>query len=108
MVKLRFTSHTLFIVILLSAFSLTALARDISNEQRNAYEARKEFNKKKSNHQNLLSRVSQQEKKVAEEQERLQTLRAEEATAKQALDQAKTNLDDKVEALNAVWDQRDR
>ncbi len=108
MTKTGLTVHSLLIAALLCSLSTVTLARDISNEQRNAYEARQVFNKKKSNHQNLLTRISQQEKRVSEEQERLSKLRDQEAAAKNELEQARINLDNKTNALNAVWDQRNQ
>ncbi len=83
-----------------------ALAKDISNEQRNAYEARQEYTKNKSNHENLLTRISLQEERIAKEQERLNQLKTEETMAKTKLEQSKIDLDAKVRALNAVWDLR--
>lgn len=97
-----------FLTIVLFSLPIIGLAQDISNEQRNAYEARQHFNKQQSNHQNLLKRVSLQEQRVAEENARLDQLKADELAAKSALDQAKVNLDSKVNALNNVWELRDK
>lgn len=93
---------------LIAIFSSAAFAQDISNEQRNAYEARKTFNKKASAHQSLSTRIAQQEKRVEEEQARLNKLISEEQAAKRELDQAKLDLENKVNKLNDVWELRDR
>lgn len=102
---------------IINALSLAALfslstcpvnAKDITNEQRNAYEARNLYNKNKSNHENLLTRISQQEKRIAEEQTKLNKLKAEEATAKTELDQSKADLEAKTKALDEVWDLRNQ
>lgn len=85
-----------------------ATAKDIQNEQRNAYEARVQYNKNKSSHQNLLTRISQQEQRAADAQARLDQLITEEATSKAALAQSKTDLAEKVRLLNEVWGLRDQ
>ncbi len=99
---------TLMFSVFFSLAALTATAKDISNEQRNAYEARETFHQKKSAHDNLLQRITQQEKRLEEEQARLNQLRSDEQSAKVELDQAKANLDEKVDALNAVWGTRNQ
>lgn len=101
-------SSIILINFLIVIFNSTAFAQDISNEQRNAYEARKTFNKKASAHQNLSTKISQQEKRVEEEQARLNKLVSEEQAAKRELDQAKLDLENKVNKLNDVWDLRDQ
>ncbi len=103
-----FKGMTLLFSVFLCLTAITATAKDISNEQRNAYEARETFHKKKSAHDNLLKRIVQQEKRLEEEQARLNQLRTDEQSAKTELDQAKTNLDEKVDALNAVWGSRNQ
>ena len=105
------TGQTLTINTLLIAFSFCmlpslAMAQDITTEQRNAYEARKEYNKSQSNYQDLLTRISKQEERVAEEQARLTELQSQEIAAKTAVEQSKINLDSKVQRLNEVWDLR--
>lgn len=99
---------TILIVVSFYMLPSLAMAKDISNEQRNAYEARQEFNKKQSRHQNLLTRILQQEKRLQEEEARLDKLKSEEQVAKTELDQATVNLESKVNALNNVWELRNR
>lgn len=99
---------TISLVFFTLLFSHIAFAQDISNEQRNAYEARQIFNESKSAHESALNRLSNQEKRVAKEQSRLQQAIQEEQAAKSALAQSKANLDSKVDALNQVWDLRDK
>jgi len=102
------TTRVLLILALLSAFSSVSLARDISNEQRNAYQARQEYNKQKSAHESLNKRVAEQEKYTEQAQAKLNQLRQEAQQAKAAAELAKANLENKVNALNAVWDLRDK
>lgn len=102
------TKATLLLAAFLTIISTPTVAQDISNEQRNAYEARQAYNKKMSAHKNLLTRVSQQEKRINDEQTRLDQLKADEQKAMSELGQAKTNLDSKVNALNAIWELRDK
>jgi septal ring factor EnvC (AmiA/AmiB activator) len=101
-------SEVLIMALSLCLLSPYVVAKDISNEQRNAYEARKAYNKNKSAYENLIKRVSQQEKRVADEQARLNQLKADEVAAKAKLDQSKQDLDEKVRALNEVWELRDQ
>jgi len=108
MFRTTFTTASLLCVALLCICSTVVSAKDISNEQRNAYEARETYNKKKSAHADLVKRISQQEKRLVEEQARLDKLKAEEQSAKAAVDQAKTDLENKVDALNAVWHLRNK
>ncbi len=102
------TSEVLLIALSLCLLSPYVVAKDISNEQRNAYEARKAYNKNKSAHENLITRITQQEKRVTDEQVRLNQLKADEVAAKAKLDQSKMDLDEKVRVLNEVWELRDQ
>jgi septal ring factor EnvC (AmiA/AmiB activator) len=104
-------SSTLILLVIFLSLCLTptfASAKDIKNEQRNAYKARKLYNKNRTNHQNLLTRISRQEKRVADEQEKLDKLTAEEATARAKLEKSKVDLDAKVRTLNEAWDLRNQ
>ncbi len=83
-----------------------AIAKDISNAQRDAYEARETFNDNKSNYKNISTRLTQQQKRVAEEQKKLEQLISEQATAKSKLDESKVDLDRKVKILNEAWGSR--
>lgn len=94
--------------LVLIAASHTASARDISPEQQAAAEARKAYNRVKDNYQDLNTRVEQQARRVALEQEKLDALKAQQADTQKIVDIRKQDLDRKVEKLNAVWDQRTR
>lgn len=83
-------------------------AKDITNQQRNAYEARQEYNQNKFDYESLESQISQQEKYLAEQQRKLNKLNADKERVKAKLDQSKQNLDEKVKALNQVWELRDK
>jgi len=100
--------NTLILAVSCCLFPTFASAQDISNEQRNAYEARAQYNKNKSSYNDIVVRLSQQEQRLAEEQERLNQLKAEESAAKSALEQSKIDLDEKVRILNDVWDSRNQ
>jgi len=96
----------LLAIISLCLISPFATAKDITHEQRNAYDARKLYNKNKSAHENLLKRIADQEKRLSDEQTRLNQLKADEAAAKAKLKQSKSNLDEQVRILNDVWELR--
>lgn len=98
----------LYIFVLCLVFSVSIHAKDIANLQRNAYQARQEFNQNKSDYESLLSQISQQEKYLAEQQARLNQLNADKARAKEKLDQSKVRLDAVVKALNEAWESRDK
>lgn len=92
-------------------FALNAtptLARDISNEQRAASEARERYNAAVSNEASLSKQVAEQEKRVATEQARLKELQDKQAQNKGLIDSAKTDLDAKVQTLESVWEQRNK
>ena len=97
---------TLLVTLSLCLLAPFAIAKDITNEQRNAYDARTQYNEDKSHYENLLKRISQQETRIAEAQEKLNQLKAEEVEAKTALEKSKANLEIKTKALNDVWDSR--
>lgn len=106
MVKQSLTMSALAFAASLCLIPSLAAAKDIQNEQRNAYEARELYNKNQSSHEGLLTRISQQEQRVADAQAQLDKLITEEATSKAALAQSKTDLEAKVRSLNDVWDSR--
>lgn len=91
----------------LSLSALPASAKNISQEQNDAYQARETYHQNKSKLQSLTGSIAQQEVRVANEQAKLDALKAEQTAAQHALTQSKADLDAKVERLNAVWDERD-
>ena len=99
----------LLISLLLYLIPLTSgYTKDISDEQRNAYKARLEYNQNKSDYESLLSQISSQEKYLVEQQQKLDQLNAEKVKAKAKLEESKQQLDAKVKALNQVWELRDK
>lgn len=98
----------LLIALSLSLFANAAAARDISNEQREAYEARQAYNKAKTNYADYAYQIEQQEKRVADAQTRLNNLQNEQANAQSDVDAKKADLDAKVQRLNDVWDERNK
>lgn len=106
--KLQQGKWLLIFLSLCSFFSTSINARDISNEQRNAYKARQEYNQNKSEYESLLVQISEQERYLAQQQEKLDQLNAEKVNAKEKLDQSKQRLDAEVIALSRAWESRDQ
>ncbi|MGB4812302.1 MAG: hypothetical protein WBP13_07470 [Methylophilaceae bacterium] len=94
--------------LLLVTFALPSLARDISNEQRAASEARDRYNDATSNEAKLSKQVAEQEKRIAEDQSRLKELQDKLATNKSEAENAKADMDAKVEALERAWPDRNK
>ncbi len=110
MQKITFAQFSPLLLLIISAclLSQTAYARDISSEQNRAREARKTYQQKRSNYDNLSMQLKRQEQVVADEQTRLDSLKANHSTAKSELGNAKVDLDTKVQQLNDVWHERNR
>ncbi len=108
--RLNFLPKTLFATLSLCLFlaASAVFARDISNEQRAAAEARDRYNQAKSNNAKLAEQVSTQEKRVTDEQARLKTLQENQAKANTELQSAEADLEAKVNALEKVWDERNK
>lgn len=108
--SLHFVPKILFanLVLCLCISSSNVLARDISNEQRAASDARNRYNSAKSNDDNLGKQIAAQEKRVADEQARLKNLQDKQVEAKTELENAKADLDVKVNTLEKVWDERNK
>lgn len=106
MLKQTYKVLILFIILLASTVSINA--RDISNEQRSAYKARQEYNQNKSEYESLLVQISEQERYLAQQQEKLDQLNAEKVRANEKLEQSKQRLDAEVKALNRAWESRDQ
>ena len=106
--KLMFVSRMLILLTLcLFSFSST-YAKDISDEQRNAYRARQAYIQNKSDYESLLTQIEKQERYLKEQQQKLDQLLADKVQAKAKLDESKKHLDSKVKALNQVWKLRDK
>lgn len=106
MLKQPYKILILFTILLMPTFSINA--KDISNEQRNAYKARQDYNQNKSEYESLLVQISEQERYLAQQQEKLDQLNAEKVRAKEKLEQSKQRLDAEVNALNRAWESRDQ
>jgi len=96
------------IAVSLLAFAALSNAQNINAEQEAAYQARETYNENKNKLNALSNSVAQQEVRVAEAQGKLDDLKAQQTAAQTALAASKIDLDAKVEALNAVWDLRDK
>ncbi|HOY71209.1 MAG TPA: hypothetical protein PL131_10665 [Methylotenera sp.] len=103
-----FSFSWLIFSVLFTLSATPTLARDISNEQRAASEARERYNAAVSNDASLSKQVAEQEKRVATEQARLKDLQDKQAQNKALVDSAKTDLDAKVQTLESVWEQRNK
>ena len=99
---------TFYMILFISVLSTTASARDINVEQHNASEARKQYNSAKENYESLSKQISTIEQHIAEQQAKLDQLKSEQATAQVNLDNAKINLDQKVEILERAWEERNK
>ncbi len=106
--KLIFSFRYLIILAFFSVSSYAAYAKDISNEQRNAYKARQAYNQNKSDYESLLTQIEQQERYLAQQQQKLDQLLADKMQAKAKLDESKKHLDAEVKTLNQVWELRDK
>jgi peptidoglycan hydrolase CwlO-like protein len=102
------TALTVFILSIISVLSSPALARDINVEQHNASEARKEYNNAKDNYDSITKQISTIEQHIAEQQAKLDQLKNEQANAQTNVDNAKVNLDQKVEILERAWEERNK
>jgi len=85
-----------------------AFARDISNEQRAASDARDVYNQAKSVDNSLTQQIADQEKRVTAEQTRLDELKNKQLANKAALKNAEVDLNAKVITLEKVWDERNK
>jgi len=85
-----------------------AFARDISNEQRAASDARDVYNQAKSVDNSLTQQIADQEKRVTAEQTRLDELKNKQLANKAALKNAEVDLNAKVMTLEKVWDERNK
>lgn len=94
--------------ILIMTFSSTTVARDISNEQRAASEARDTYNNAITNERGLSQQIAEQKKRVATEQARLNDLQDKQAANKSAIESAKVDLEVKVQALEKAWPERNK
>jgi peptidoglycan hydrolase CwlO-like protein len=97
----------LLLTLSLCLLATFAIAKDITNEQRNAYEARKLYNENKSDYESLINRISELQSDIADDQQKLDQLKADEIKAKMDLERSKTDLETKTKLLNDVWDSRD-
>ena len=93
----------------LSAFLLTfgligpAAAKDVVTEQYNVAAAQKAYNEAQSDYDAASLLVTNQEKRVAQEQTTLKEQQKKQAAAKEKLNQAKAQLDRQQKALDKAW-----
>ena len=95
-------------VLLALGASFAVQARDISVEQKAASQAQDAYAKARADYDSVSKQVEAQEKFVAEQQARLETLKEQQATALATREKAKVNMEAKEKILNEVWDQRNK
>jgi septal ring factor EnvC (AmiA/AmiB activator) len=96
------------LLLLSLSFTLPATARDISMEQTSASDARNEMENAQADYDEATQRISNQEKRVAQDQALLKEQQEKQAAAKIRLENAKVELDKKLQVLNKAWEVRDR
>ena len=96
------------LLLLSFSFTLPAVARDISMEQTSASAARNEMENAQADYDEATQRISDQEKRVAQDQALLKEQQEKQAAAKIRLENAKVDLDKKLQVLDKAWEVRDR
>jgi uncharacterized protein YlxW (UPF0749 family) len=96
------------LLLLSLSFTLPATARDISMEQTSASDARNEMENAQADYDEATQRISNLEKRVAQDQALLKEQQEKQAAAKIRLENAKVELDKKLQVLNKAWEVRDR
>jgi septal ring factor EnvC (AmiA/AmiB activator) len=96
------------LLLLSFSFTLPAVARDISMEQTSASAARNEMENAQADYNEATQRISDQEKRVAQDQALLKEQQEKQAAAKIRLENAKVDLDKKLQVLDKAWEVRDR
>jgi peptidoglycan hydrolase CwlO-like protein len=99
---------TFFIFSLSSFTHAIAFARDINVEQHNASEARDRYNKAQANYESVSKQISTLEQHIAEQQAKLNELKSKQSATQTEIDQAKMDLDNKIEILNKAWEDRNK
>lgn len=96
------------LLLLSLSFTLPATARDITMEQTSASAARNEMENAQADYDEATQRISDQEKRVAQDQALLKEQQEKQAAAKIRLKNAKVELDKKLQVLDKAWEVRDR
>ncbi len=99
---------SLYLLLICASFCQSVVARDISNEQRAASQARDRYNNAVANDKNLALQIAEQEKRVANEQARLNELRNKQTESKALLESTQLELDEKVKTLENAWGERNK
>lgn len=86
----------------------TVSARDITMEQTSASAARNEMENAQADYDEVTQRISDQEKRIAQDQAFLKEQQEKQAAAKIRLENAKIELDKKLQVLDKAWEVRDR
>lgn len=96
------------LLLLSLSFTLPAVARDISMEQTSASAARNEMENAQADYDEVTQRISDQEKRIAQDQALLKKQQEKQAAAKIRLENAKIELDKRLQDLDKAWEVRDR
>ncbi|MGZ8271867.1 MAG: hypothetical protein ACXW1T_11600 [Methylophilus sp.] len=97
-----------FLIILSSLYTSISQARDINVEQHNASEARDRYTKAQANYESLSKQISTLEQQIAEQQVKLNELKNKQSATQTEIDQAKIDLDNRIEILNRAWEERNK
>jgi len=98
--------HSLLVLLLLSALGQPAFARSILTEQTDAANARDAYGSAMSKLDDIRQKIKSQQELVSREQEKLKQFQAEEVQAQQDLEAKKAVFEQKSQALDNAWKQR--
>lgn len=100
---------SLFILILCGfALPMPLFARDVAMEQFSVTAARKDYETAKTRNEDLSVKISDQEKRVQQEQARLKELQLQQSLATEKLAATKAELEKKQKALERAWDDKSK
>jgi hypothetical protein len=85
-----------------------AQAKDIAIEQYKMTALQKEYGGAQSDYDTTTQLLKEQEKRVAQDQARLQDLRQKQAAAKAHLDKTKAELDREQKSLDQAWSENNK
>ena len=95
-------------MLLVLSMAVPALARDISQEQRAASDAREQYRQLSADYDGVTKQVQDMEKYVAQSQAKLKELRDKQSATLTARDKAKADMEAKEKIVDDLWDQRNK
>lgn len=102
------TSLTMGVTVLTLSLAWPAMARDISQEQRAASDAREQYRQLSADYDGVSKQVQDMEKYVAQVQTKLKDLRDKQSAIQVARDKAKADMEAKEKIVDQLWDQRNK